>query len=61
MLAMEGARTPRVLATSWGLFVQVRKGLSLEGRCGYDEERLGWKVVGSNPGGGKVFYLRNFH
>ena len=32
------ARSPRVMATSWGPTVQDRRGLSLLGRCSYDKE-----------------------
>ena len=51
------SRSSRVLATSWGPTLQARRGLSLYGGCCYDEEKLGRKVMGSNPGAGKVFHL----
>ena len=39
--------------------MQASRGLSLLGRRGYDEEQLGWKVVGLNPVASKVFHLQN--
>ena len=49
------AASPRSLsvqATSWGSTMQAGRDLSLHGRCGYDEESPGCKVVGSSPGAG---------
>ena len=34
-------------------------GIGPLGRCGYDDDQLGWKFVCSNPGAIKVFHLRN--
>ena len=48
-------RILRILATSWGPTMQARRDLSQQGRCGYDEEQLGWKVMGLNLCADKSF------
>ena len=53
------ARSPWVLATSWGQTVQARRGRRLEGRRGYAQKEVGWKVMGLNVSTGKFFHLQN--
>ena len=57
MAIAAAARSPR--ATCWGPSVHARGGLSLLGRCGYDEEQLGREVVGLSPRAGRGFQLQN--
>ena len=57
------ARSPNVLASSWGQVEQAQWGPSVLWRCGYDEEWQCWRVMGTDPGAGKVFHVwkQRFH
>ena len=43
--------SPRVMSTCWGMTLLSKKFISQLWRSGYAEERLGWEVMSSNPGG----------